>query len=221
MNRIVVEQAKIAFHDETVFIEKICGDTEVFIEGNTCVLVNGFDADSKIGIHLLKGSHLLLEFFVFMKDNHNHITIYNEEDTVLDFHYAGTYQGENELTIDSKIYASHVHNYIGVRLVENDGSVRVFATGALESNAENIFYTEDIKALTNSNHRVFIKPNLFVSSHEVIANHNATIGPVSEDEIFYLTSLGMDKMVAVQLLRNGFLKRILQMEELKGGESFE
>jgi Fe-S cluster assembly protein SufD len=64
-------------------------------------------------------------------------------------------------------------------------------------------------------------PNLLVRTNSVIANHNATISMVNESYLFYLMSKGLNKTSAIRLIKNGFLKGILKINELKiGGENF-
>ena len=60
-----------------------------------------------------------------------------------------------------------------------------------------------------------IMPNLIVKSSRIIANHNATISPVDENDLFYLESKGLSNESATSLIKEGFLKGIVTNDELK------
>jgi Fe-S cluster assembly protein SufD len=53
--------------------------------------------------------------------------------------------------------------------------------------------------------RGFSKPNLEVFADDVIASHGATISTLNEEELYFLTSRGIDKAKAEGLLKQGFL----------------
>jgi len=64
---------------------------------------------------------------------------------------------------------------------------------------------EDLKGLELDDGKIQIIPNMLVSSSEVIANHFVSIGNVSDNDLFYLTSKGLSKNNARRLLETGFL----------------
>jgi Fe-S cluster assembly protein SufD len=43
----------------------------------------------------------------------------------------------------------------------------------------------------------------------VKATHGATIGRLDQEELFYLSSRGLDKSLAIQLLVRGYFKHVL------------
>jgi Fe-S cluster assembly protein SufD len=49
-------------------------------------------------------------------------------------------------------------------------------------------------------------PNLEILANEVKCSHSATIGPIDEEQLFYLMSRGLSKEKATSLLAEGFLK---------------
>lgn len=212
MNRIVVEQEEMFLQEESVFFTVVPTNLVLHIKGNVCLALSSI---SNLEVYLEKGSHLLLEAFVFMKEANSKIVFHNEEDVVLDFHLSCTYEGENTLEVQSSMNHKNVHNSIHIRSVLEMGSLLIKATGEILENTKDAFYLEDIKALTTHNERVSILPNLLVASNEVICNHNATISDVSEAELFYLEQLGLQEEKAIELIKEGFLKGILQIEDLK------
>ncbi len=214
MNKIVVEQKELHLDSESVILSAVPDDFSLYTKGNVSVLFDTL-CFKNFSIYLEKGSHLLIEFFGEMYNQKNKVTIYNQENSVLDFHYACTYEKENELIIESNVSESFVRNYIKVRSVENNGTILIKALGTINEHTKDTLYLEDIKAITTNNHSVTIYPDLVVESNEVIANHNATISSVSESVLFYLMSRGISKDLATKLIKEGFLKGILQLKENK------
>ena len=53
-------------------------------------------------------------------------------------------------------------------------------------------------------------PTLDVRNHEVEVGHEATVGRVSRDQLFYLMSRGLDEAEALSLIINGFVSPILK-----------
>lgn len=214
MNRIIVEQEELQLQEEEVIIDTFPNRLNLSIKGNVYCGIKSF-TNKELNIHLEKDSHLTLEFFFKMENSKNKITIMNEENSGLDLHYACLYKGENELTIQSIVNHSNSNTKILVRAVEDKGTLLVKALGIIEEKTKNSIYLEDIKAITKENNRIKIKPDLIVKSDFVHAIHNATIAPVEKNELFYLESKGITKEKAKIIIKEGFLKEIIEKEEVK------
>lgn len=220
MNKIVVEQKELTLINEDVLITNIL-EKEVIIniKGNViCGFIN-LPSECKITINLNESSNLQCDFFVQLKNVTNQIHINSNESSKLNLNYACTFEGENHLSIYNDVNSNNTENNIYVRTVEIDGTLDIVAEGYIREGTKSSVYLEDIKALTNKNNSVKIMPNLLVKTNSVIANHNATISNINEQELFYLGSKGINKENAIKLIKNGFLKGILSINELKvGGE---
>lgn len=218
MNKIVVDRKEFILEETEVLLTDVI-DEEIVLQvaGNVKCGVLNLPHTSNITIYLRENASLLLEFFVHLKDISNQITIYSENQSKLNLHYACTYEGKNQLVIYNHVNASETETNILVRSVEKDGSFEIKAEGCIYENTNSNVYLEDIKALTNNNHSVKIMPNLLVKTNSVIANHNATISNVQEQELFYLESKGISKDKSIELIKSGFLKGILKIDEVKNG----
>jgi Fe-S cluster assembly protein SufD len=63
-------------------------------------------------------------------------------------------------------------------------------------------------------------PNLEIEANDVRCGHAASVGPVDEDAIFYLTSRGIPRDEAERLIVSGFFQEVLdrvQLDEVRGG----
>lgn len=59
--------------------------------------------------------------------------------------------------------------------------------------------------------RVFSQPRLEIFADDVKASHGATVGQLTEEELFYLLSRGLSAQTAKKLLLDGFCKEILDL----------
>lgn len=209
MNKIKVRQKEIILQDEEIILEEFLQELDLKIKGHVYCGINNFN-NQELNIYLEQNSNLTIEFFLNTANTTNKINIYNEDSSTINLHYSCTYKGNNELIITSLINTSNNNNNILIRTVENEGNLVVKAMGKIEENTFNNNYLEDIKAITNTNNRITIWPDLLVKSDSVKAVHNATISPISKEELFYLESKGIDYDSATSLIKNGFLKGILE-----------
>lgn len=214
VNKLLVEQNVLYLQEEDVVLETFPNKLDLTIKGNVYCRIKEFE-NKDLVLHLEENSHLILEFYGVVQNSQNKITIYNKEKSKLNLHYACKYKGENELIIDNILTTSNNENQILIRAIEDEGTLLVKAVGNIEKNTQNNMYLEDIKAITNYNNSIKIMPNLLVKTDSVQAVHNATIGPIDENELFYLESKGLDKEYATSLIKEGFLKGIIEKEELK------
>lgn len=212
LNKLIVEQNVLHLHDDNVELNILSDKLDLTVQGTVYCKMIAF-SNKEFNIHLEENSHLTIDFFLHLNDTQNKITIENKENAKLDLHYACTYSGENELIIDSNMKTSNNDNKILIRAVEEEGTLLVKAIGNIESKTKDNTYLEDIKAITNHNHRIKIMPDLLVKTDSVSAVHNATISPIDTDELFYLESKGLDKNVATSLIKEGFLKGIVEKEK--------
>ena len=66
--------------------------------------------------------------------------------------------------------------------------------------------------------KITSKPILLIDEFDVIANHGASIGKMSDDSLFYLMSRGLTKKDAFLLVLNGIINAFIEKifnEELK------
>ena len=218
MNRILLETEELILEEKNVILTNILkSDITLQVFGNVNCGILNIPNNSNMIIRLHKNAVLNLDFFVNLKDVINKIEIYNEDNSKLNLNYSCTYEGENSLNIYNFINSNKTETNILVRAVEQNGKLEIKAEGCIYENTQSNVYLEDIKALTTNNNSIKIMPNLLVKTNSVIANHNATISDVQKPELFYLKSKGISENKAIELIKQGFLKGILKIDELKNG----
>ena len=218
MNKIVVGQKELTLENTDVIITEILEEKIVFyIKGNvTCGFIK-LPENCQITIEMCERSNLQCDFFVQLKNTINQIYINSNEAAKIDLNYACTFQGENQIIIYNDVVSDNTNTNIHMRAIEQNGTLIVKAEGCIHENTKSNIYLEDIKALTSNNNSIKIMPNLLVKTNSVIANHNATISNIDKQELFYLEGKGINRDNAIKLIKNGFLKGILKIKELRAG----
>ena len=72
--------------------------------------------------------------------------------------------------------------------------------------------------IMDDNAKITSKPILLIDEYDVVANHGASIGKMSDDSLFYLMSRGLTKKDAFLLVLNGIINPFIEKifnEELK------
>ncbi|HCQ31067.1 TPA: hypothetical protein DIU27_01625 [Candidatus Collierbacteria bacterium] len=88
-----------------------------------------------------------------------------------------------------------------------DGMVKI-AKGATNTDS----FLEMRILLLDKKSSAVAEPKLEIENNDVKASHAATVGKIDEDQLFYLTSRGIDEPSAKILIVEGFLKEV---EEVK------
>ncbi len=85
-----------------------------------------------------------------------------------------------------------------------DGGIRVDHT-AQKTDA----YQRNENLLLSDHAYAESKPSLEILANDVRCTHGATVGPINEDQLWYLTSRGISKKQAVHMIAKGFIESAL------------
>lgn len=135
------------------------------------------------------------------------------ENSSLNWHLASLSRGNNKKTYEVSVS----HNNVGSRSqIDNYGVCKDEAklsfsgivhihNGASSSvahqNAKIIIFDDDTDAIA--------KPILKIDDNDIEASHASSVGKISDDELFYLTSRGISMEQARELITFGYLKPII------------
>ncbi len=121
---------------------------------------------------------------------------------------------ENHFTIQNEMTGNHNYSEIRMRVVGEKNSKTILKTvGILKKDTKDNEFLEDVKYLNEEESYILCLPELIVDSNEVVANHNVTIGNITEEDLFYLESKGIFEETAKNLLRDGFVKSMMIKRE--------
>ena len=172
--------------------------------------------DAKIVANLGKNSKIVAYFADFATEtNKLDVAInLNDENATCEWHLASLSSNKDNKDIAVSIYHNHpltfgrIDNY-GV--CKDNGKLVFSGTSHIlkgchqsksHQNAKIVVFDEGCIAKA--------KPLLKIDENDIEASHAATVGKVSDEHIFYLTSRGLSKEEAKMLITLGYLKPILK-----------
>lgn len=137
-------------------------------------------------------------------------------------------KGENTNTIMNGFYAidgeQHVDNHTLLDIQQPNCTSYQLYKGILNDKSRAVFngkiyvhadaqktngYQLNKHLLLGKEARIDTKPQLEIFADDVKCTHGATIGQLSDDEVFYLQSRCIPKQTAIQLLSKGFINDII------------
>ena len=170
----------------------------------------------KILANLGKNSRIVV-FFADFSTHKNHLDVdinLNDDNATCEWHLASLSSEQDNKEIAVSIYHNHPHTFgrIDNYGVCKDNGKLIFSgishilKGCHQSkshqNAKIVVFDEGCIAKA--------KPVLKIDENDIEASHAATVGKVSDEHIFYLTSRGLTKEEAKMLITLGYLKPILK-----------
>ncbi len=137
----------------------------------------------------------------------------NGTNSYCDWHLASLSQNRDKKIFDVSIKhnVSHCESLIDNYGVCKDESKIVFAgTCHIKENAVKSVAHQNAKIIVFDNNCVAsAKPILKIDNNDIEASHAAAVGKVNEEQLFYLTTRGISKDKARELITFGYLKPIL------------
>ena len=142
----------------------------------------------------------------FIQNNNSNLSvsfsvISNQKSSYKVFNYVNG--SNNKTVIKGRIYNKE----------EADTIVEV--NGLIKEGTLNNDYTEDVRGLNLYSNNLVIKPNLIVSTNEVVANHMVSISNFDDKKIDYLKEKGIGNKNVKELLLNAFLNEIFPLDIIK------
>jgi Fe-S cluster assembly protein SufD len=118
---------------------------------------------------------------------------------------------------DIEITINFVHQAKNTTAVMNNYGIakdksKIFYTGISrieKGNSKTDSYQKTRGLNLSKDAKVIARPYLYIDEFDVIAGHGASIGSVSEDDLFYLMSRGLKKEEAEKMIINGFIRPII------------
>jgi len=122
----------------------------------------------------------------------------------------GKEKGEYELSVVVDHKVGNTNGRVSVKGVAKNGAkVRVSGMIKIDKNAQGVDDFLEMRVLIlDDKSWATVEPRLEIEANQVKASHAATVSRINEEELFYLTSRGMKKETAEELIVDGFLKDI-------------
>ena len=171
---------------------------------------------AKITANLAKNSSILAYFADFTTEN-NKLDVdinLNDDNATCEWHLASLSSNKDNKEIAVSIYHNHPHTF---GKIDNYGVCKDHGRLVFSGTSHILKGCHQSKSHQNAKIVVFdegciakAKPVLKIDENDIEASHAATVGKVSDEHIFYLTSRGLNKEEAKMLITLGYLKPILK-----------
>lgn len=180
---------------------------------NICILHHYDIANNNVSLDLLENSELTLyQASILTKNKKMEVDLKENSKFRLNILIINT--GKNKLTININMHQNNSKAEVRLRAINtnSNSNLDIICNGTIIKHTENNELLEDLKGLILQEDTIKISPNMMVSTNEVMANHLVTIGPISEEDLFYLKSKGLSEKKARKLIVEAFIKNILSPE---------
>lgn len=163
--------------------EKI--DDEFNVKENEYTIINYFSENAQsfnLNIKQEKNSYCILNISLFIK-------------------------ADTSININNIILSDNNKFIINLRVIgaKNHGNINV--NSQVKAHTKNNLVVEDLKGILEDG-SLNLMPILEIDTEEVMAEHFATIGNFSEDELFYLQTKGISRQEGLKILKNSFIYNI-------------
>ncbi len=207
MNKIIIENDYISFDDE-----------EVDVQFNTQSLT--IDITNNVVINELNDCNIIQKLIINIHDNSTlTLNIFNQKaslnlDIEINIYDNGKFYGnigliantENHLNVTTNMFKDNIENILNIKgISKKDGYFNIKVDGNVQKNTYNNMMKESIKILNLNAKENKILPNMLVATNEVKADHFVTISNISEPELFYLMSKGINRNLASKILEKAFI----------------
>ena len=123
---------------------------------------------------------------------------------------------EKDSNVDIFTYHNDCHTNSDIKtcgLTNNLGSINLKVTSKVYKDSMKCIVNQDNKIISfDENNKNSIDPVLLIDCYDVSAKHGAFIGKFKEKDIFYLTSRGIRKDDAYNLLVEGYLIGVMDID---------
>lgn len=217
------------------YIDSSAVKINIDIDDNVCINLFEYSSNKDIDIDnryvLNRNSSLIISKF-YANDNTNEVTnIYlNKDKANIKYNFSSIGSNYDKYTINIYHNGMKTNSDICNRTVAKKGSSNIFDINSFVDNGIiDCYLNQQTKIITLGDSDNKINPNMFIGDNSTTAVHSSTIGNISEDDLFYLMSRGIDYDTSVKLIVKGMIlsninanmetrERILKILDGLGGD---
>ena len=210
-------------------------DINIELDSNVCINLFEYSNNNDIVVnskyYLNRNSSLIVSKFYANDNTNEKVNIYlKDEKANIKYNFSSVSSNNDKYTIniyhESKKTSSDIFN----RTVAKDGSSNIFDINSfVDNDMWDCYLNQQTKIITLGDSNNKINPNMFIGEETTTAVHSSVIGSISEDDLFYLMSRGINYNTSVNLIVKGMIlsninanmeirERILKILDTIGGE---
>jgi len=215
MEDFVINERKMIIENKCLNLDFIVFKSELVLKDKVELLIKNNNKNLDLRIILKPNSTVMINNFEINNIEKRHkFKFVLKGNAKLSFNYSLLTLNKTTIEIDNRLVNNNNHSQIKISgLCADNGSSFIKVDGADEKDSIGNVLLENIKLLTFNDENNTIIPNLFVSSNETIAIHNATIGGINQEQLVYLMSKGLSLSSSQLLIKTGFLINNLEISD--------
>ena len=188
----------------------------IIIDNNSNTVINLFNEKiEELEINIKDNSTLKINIFNKINIDKSKIKINIGNNSSIVFNYSYINEKNYKLDLTTNYLGNESNIVINISNLNNKGLSEITVDGIVKNECKNNLLEEKIKILNINNGKAICKPNMYIKTNKVIANHENGIGNINEEELFYLMSKGLSKETSIKLICDGFLLNIIEDIDLK------
>lgn len=210
-------------------------DINIELKNDVCINLFEYSNNNDIGIcnnyNLNKNSSLIVSKFYANDNTSEKINVYLKGDKAnIKYNFSSISSSDDKYSINIYHESERTSSDIFNRTVAMDNSSNIFDINSyVENGVKDCYLKQETKIITLGDSNNKINPNMFIGEETTTAVHSSTIGSISEDDLFYLMSRGINYEDSVNLIVKGMIlsninvnmeyrERILRILDRLGGE---
>jgi hypothetical protein len=202
----------IILNGETANLQ-LAGSTKIMVNKDSTLNAINLNNSLNLDIKILDNQEFTFNSFEYRDDIEINLNIEAGENSKFYINMGFIANSKYDLTINTNLYGSNIIGSVNIRGVnELNGQVKILMNGTVAGETHENVLNEYARVINKSEYSNVIIPNLIVNTNDVLANHGASIGTISEEELFYIMSKGISKINAEKLIEEGFLLSIFDEE---------
>lgn len=160
-----------------------------------------------ININVKSNIKVIINDFRIINKSNTEINIKLNNSSALIYNHSYLNKENYNLIVNTDFKGINSNLTLNVHGINDKGISNIEINGVMGENFKNTLL-ENIRAVNINNGEGKITPNILVNNSQIEANHKATIGALSIDELNYLMSKGISKEEAKRLILIGFVTNI-------------
>jgi len=197
VHKIIIDK-----HDVNLEIKK---DTEIIIFNNQIKSLN---------FKIMPNVKLLVNDFRIIKEEQTKINISLFDNSAVTYNHAFINHGLYELDIKLDMAGNDSNLLLNIHGLTDNGQTNINIDGVIGKTNFNNKFLEKVRLININQGKAKCVPNILIANSKVVANHEVTMGKISEFELEYLMSKGISLKLAKTLILNGFLINAINNKEL-------
>lgn len=160
-----------------------------------------------LNINVKSNIKIIINDFRIINKSNTEINIKLNNSSTLIYNHSYLNKENYNLIVNTDFKGINSNLTLNIHGINDKGISNIEINGVMGKNFKNTLL-ENIRAVNINNGEGKITPNILVNNSQIEANHKATIGALSIDELNYLMSKGISKEEAKRLILIGFVTNI-------------